>query len=349
MSTDARKRHRQKLRRQKKRIQMQRAQSGSPFSRVSQGGEVVACYVNRDWREAGMISMHVLRRRADGGHSMGGFLIDPWCIGLKDAYGRQDMTASEFRENVIDHLSRNMDLERVSVDLARRLVAGAVRFSHQNGFRLPHKWERWTRVLGDIGDWRTADLSEFGVGGKLRYVGDIDDLRRRLVGSKLEQFLDRGDVEFLMGPSGMDFNASDEPEDIEWELDEEDEDNADPDDFDEELVDEGIATVQDRALERVRRWCFANQVVPSPRLPEVIEHTLHNAGVVLIESKGADEPQEAGVVEGQRSLEELMSRQRGQDAIDFSRAIEQMQGYMRQFATAEAFIEALGLATTEEE
>jgi hypothetical protein len=90
-------------------------------------------------------------------------------------------------------------MPEVPLEEAAAIVAGGIRFAVQNGFRLPAHYQRWTTFLGGKLDWQHADLSAFGVegGAKLRWVAPMEDLRARLIGSTVEQFLARPDVEFI--------------------------------------------------------------------------------------------------------------------------------------------------------
>ena len=186
----------------KKRFEL-RAHSGSIYKRVGTAGELVACCINAHWREDGLASIHVLRRIPGGGHASASFLVDTSCLGLKDAWGRLDTSYEEFNSGIIEGMSRTLEMGHADLELARRLVAGGIRFAYQNGFRLPPRFDRWTALLGDIGDWRTADLTDFGEGGRLRYVGTKEELKRRLVGCSVEEFLARDDVDFIMGEDDL--------------------------------------------------------------------------------------------------------------------------------------------------
>jgi hypothetical protein len=221
MPSDARRKERQRLKREKKKAAQRKAQSNSPYKRIGQAGQVEACYVNSDWRDSGMASVYVIRRNPEGGHAIASFLIDVWCAGLKDAWGRID-----FMQEDIDHaLKRARDtfeLQRIDVEAARDLVAAGIRFARRNGFRLPPHHDRCVHLLGGAGDINSADLSGFGKDGKLRWVGPLDDLRRRLIACTPEQFMSRPDVEFIANERDLDFGGA--------QFDDEDDEDDDFDD-----------------------------------------------------------------------------------------------------------------------
>lgn len=148
------------------------------------------------------------------------FLIDFWCAGLKDAWGSLDM----HREDVDWHLEqteRNVSLERIDPQAARQLVAGAIRYARQNGFRLPARYDRWVKLLGEIPDAGTADLRPFGKDGRPLWLGTLEELQRRLIGCSVEDFLARTEANFV-SPAGFeafdDFDEGDEEEAVEDEI-----------------------------------------------------------------------------------------------------------------------------------
>ena len=105
-------------------------------------------------------------------------------------------------DNLLDRMREELDVARLSTSEAKRLVAGGVRFARQNGFKLPPHYERWTAIFGDLGDLAAVDLTDFGVEGGLRYVGTKAFLQRRLAACTVDEFLNRPDVQWVLGESG---------------------------------------------------------------------------------------------------------------------------------------------------
>src|SRR6185437_3802320 len=122
-----------------------------------------------------------------------------WCVGLKDGFALPQAIRPEF-DKMLRNSRERMPMVQIEVDEARALLAGAIRFSRQNGFRLPPGWERWAGIFGKL-DTTSADLSEFGKDGKLLYIGTTSFLRKRLIGS-VDEFFAQPDVDYLMRAPG---------------------------------------------------------------------------------------------------------------------------------------------------
>lgn len=323
MSRHANKKQRHEQKRREKRSLLRRADQGSPYKKIGLAGSTAACYINDDWREDGLASIQILLRVPGGGHALACFLVDRWCIGLKDAFGCLTMTAEEFRLHL--ERSASQGVHHVPVDMAtvRRLVAGAIRWSRDHNFRLPPRYERWVSMIGGVGDWSAADVSDFGVDGQLHYVGAMEDLEHRLIGTTLEEFVAREDVEILAGsgPSLID--------------DEED-----------DIVEEGARLVQEELLKAVRRWCFAQGQAPHPRLDEAVEMLLTS---ILQTPASGEEPSPEEIAQSEANQERMLALEGAASAAELRIALEQVAGFMKGFKTPAEMIDALGIPPVPED
>src|SRR5579884_1660891 len=276
MSSNARKKERHRLKRKQRQMSLRKAQARGPLQRLARGEGEVECWVNADWRKQGIASIICLGTAPDGRCAMAGFLVDLWCVGLKDAWGRREIGRADFEEDVLDRWSKREDVVELKEKTARKLVAGGIRFARKNGFRLPPHYDRWVHLLGDLGDLAAADLSDFGVDGKLRYVGTQDFLRQRLIGCTIEQFMARPDVEVVM--EGRDFGGEvdlygDDADEDDWDDDEDEPPSEEEIDARAELM--GMLVRNARSMaDAVRKWCFQQAIIPSDALEEA-------AGILL--------------------------------------------------------------------
>jgi len=132
------KKDRQRLRRQKKHAQLKKREGGGAHSRIARGAEVAECWMNSDWQEQGGAFIYVLVRKPGGGLATASYVIDPWCAGLRRANGALEFSREAFHE-MVHRIDVVADRVFVKTDpaMAKRLVAGGIRFARQNGFRLP--------------------------------------------------------------------------------------------------------------------------------------------------------------------------------------------------------------------
>lgn len=319
MAGKSRKKAQQQRKRRKRKIESARLRAVNPYQRIGQSGEVVACYINENWDESGSATIFVLRRSRDQGLVLASFYVDLWCAGLKDAWGRLDITLEEFRERILDKTMTQFDLVRIDLGTIQSIVTGGIRFAHQNGFKLPHRYQRWTAILGDIGDWESADLRNFGVDGKLRYIGTLDDLNKRLIGCSVDDFLERDDIDFILGDD--DFSLLDDDAVAFEELNEK---------------------MNDRIVSAVRQWCFANGTKPHSRLADAVDIMLES----LMQMPESDEDVEDeldfrdfDMATMDMHVDRLMEVD---DRNELGEALEQFAHFMSQFKNPEELINAVG-------
>ncbi len=269
-----------------------------------------------------MLSIYALRRGPDGRSSFPSFLIDRWCVGLKETYVQIDMDSYEFRDSVLKPISDVVELERLDNDRVRRFVHAAVRFTRDNGFHLPEHYQRWVALLGALPDADGVEPPDFGMDGGLFYVGTREDLKRRLPDGDVDAFLARDDVDadFQDG----DFTLRDDAS---------------------EAMDSALSTLRDAGLGAVRQWCFASDEAPHPRLADAWE--------IMIESIlqiGADPEEGADDADGaelRRSIKHLASLEGRNASRDLSDAMGQIERFMQQFKDPSELFRVLKLEPDE--
>jgi len=329
------KRERRRLKRKAKKKQAIRMRNASPYRRFSDAGHVESCRINEDWYETGTAALFVLATVPGRPPAMASFLIDVWCAGLKDVWGRIQIDGQEFRD-VIHGMEAGMDEAIVDcdLDLARELVAGSIRLAYENGFRLPDRYERWLSLLGGVGDWETADLRYFGVDGRYRWVGPLDELAKRLVGTSVEQFLQRRDVDFEIVEDPF---AGGEAEGLDEEL------------AAAEAVDRITAGVRSQMLDAARRWCYAHGESPHPRLEAVVDMSLEAVLQVPASGEDDDEDVEEAAETAADNLDTLFQFESAETTPELQAASDQFHRFIASFDSREAFEEAMGFPDVFEE
>jgi len=145
---------------------------------------VVGCWVNTSWSSGlafdghpewldcpsdmgglarVLVAREQTRRRP---HSVCGYLVDVYCLGVKNAYGpepKSDAELVEFRREYF----RGEDYTAAPLELARQLVFGAVDYARGLGFE-PHP--DFAKVSGHLGAWSGGSDITFGKGGKPLFV-----------------------------------------------------------------------------------------------------------------------------------------------------------------------------------
>ena len=130
---------------------------------------VYECTVADSLRDSGMGHVMISRRSASDEIAVSHFLIDRYCMGVKDCFARI-MSQRQYNE-LKAKIARNATVHRpVNAATARRLVEDAVAYADNVGLK-PHADYRSCRVIfGDIDSSQATTLMEMGRAGKPHFV-----------------------------------------------------------------------------------------------------------------------------------------------------------------------------------
>jgi hypothetical protein len=131
---------------------------------------VYECWTNNNWKEKGMANIMVARKHNNGNITMGMYLVDLRCLGVKAANSKFNISELEYRE-ILEHANNTMEMEAVSYVLAHNIVFAAISFAEEFGFK-PHR--DFTEVAQYILEEDTEEIElmdiECGIDGKPQYI-----------------------------------------------------------------------------------------------------------------------------------------------------------------------------------
>lgn len=326
MGTRQRKLERRRVQRKKKQREKHVVSLRRELQPRGDAHPVHACMANRNWADLGKASILFARQTGPSSVTLAAFLVDTWAMGLKDAWGRTEISRSEFDEYV-SRYRETLETCPLDVGLARHLVYGGIQLSRELGFKLPPKYRRWTAVLGPLPEGESPDMELFRDEGKIRVVCSQRDFEARLIGTTPEKFLNRPDVEYMLGDD--DFSL----------LDDDDEDNP---------VDEAVGHLEQAMLQRISQWCFANGQQPHPLLPDVIDAVLLSTVQGLPDDLDPEAPveslSEGGEEAMSQQMERFLSASFRDDPSGYDKAMEQLMSFIASTGSPEEFCQGLEIA-----
>ena len=145
---------------------------------------------------SGLASILVAR---DQGSSVSvcGYLVDVWCLGVKDVLGPKSVERRKL-PRFMDSYFRSYDQPALGapIELARHVVFGAVAYARKLGFE-PHP--DFAGCSGHLGPWAGSSDITFGRNGKPTYIqgphddaGHVIKTLRRSVGKRNFDYLTQG-------------------------------------------------------------------------------------------------------------------------------------------------------------
>jgi hypothetical protein len=216
----------QKAKRQEKRSSLARRTSADPTVRLQRVASwpVVDAFVSANLWDEGIGYAVVAREEPEGGIVFASFLVDVFCLGIKDAFWRPD-TRESFRE-YIHELDQIQSMRHVNPACLAKIVLGAVEFAQSLGLPPHPDYRHASHLLDGIDPSACREQFTFGKDGRPFYFQGPNETPGQ-VAAILQRVREAGGHYIIVG-SGID---QDELLGIEQAPDEdEDEDEADEED-----------------------------------------------------------------------------------------------------------------------
>ena len=179
-----------------KKKQTQQIQQLSPENYILQKARnlpVFECMVNEDWEFGKMASVSVARKHTNGNITLGLYLVDLNCLGVKDAHYLFNVSEPEYRRTITSN--GNLDLISISYELAHNIVYAGLEFAKELGFN-PHKDFSVARyILEEDTDEVELIEIECGKNGKPLYVKS--ELESNRIIAQLEREVGKGNYDFI--------------------------------------------------------------------------------------------------------------------------------------------------------
>lgn len=189
--------------RQKDRQRKQRVEAFKPFSLLSPKQKVLKartfpvheCRINSNWQEQGMATVLVSRCQPDGQFVFGVFLVDIFCLGLKNTFCNADFPESSYRTQVVPQVFENQPSESCTLELANQVVYGGIAYAKQFDFK-PNKDFKLSKYLLNAPDDVPPSNLEFGKNGKPFFIAGPHDNAAQ-IRRQLESVVGEGQYDYL--------------------------------------------------------------------------------------------------------------------------------------------------------
>lgn len=169
------------------------------------------CRIYDNWKEEGKTQIFVSRKRNNGQLLVSFYLVDIWCLGLKDSFYREmePYEYDEIVEKTNSTIQHQIGAEFVTCEpaLAFNVIYGAVEYAEDLGFVPAKEFAITEYMLDDVEEVEYMDI-EFGKNGKPFYASGPDDNVAKILNT-LNKSVGEGNYEFL-AHFGPDFGMNDE-------------------------------------------------------------------------------------------------------------------------------------------
>ena len=120
-----------------------------------------SCFINNDWKEAGIANIFVIRKHTTGKITFGVYLVDLFALGVKNTF----FNFNQPEEILNDILNENYIM--IDYNTAHNIIYGGVEFAEENGFKTHKDFKKITQYILEPDDEGIPIIAiEFGKGGK---------------------------------------------------------------------------------------------------------------------------------------------------------------------------------------
>ncbi|HTU93418.1 MAG TPA: hypothetical protein VMF69_25285 [Gemmataceae bacterium] len=209
MSNDPRKRQKKLERRAAKRKEKKhvrvREQSAGLAERLSDASKypVLHCWIGNSIAEQGIGWVVLSRVLADGSVAAVSFLVDSYCLGVKDVFA-EILPRSDYESKYLRKMTADMPSRNTAPAEARKLLEEAVAYSRRLGLSPHPDYPKGMILFADIDAAGSDAHFEFGKDGKPFFIsGPNDSLARcRQIVAILNKTCGPGQFDYLVAMSG---------------------------------------------------------------------------------------------------------------------------------------------------
>ena len=160
---------------------------------------IIQCLIPADWRNSGLANVIITREQPDGRIVFGNFLVDIFCLGVKNCFVKANMTKSEYEAKFLAPTEEKMGpFVDCDVALAHAVVYGAVDYARSLGFEPHPDYAKCRSFLEPKERLGSLPYVEFGKDGKPFYIsGPNDDAEYVL--ETLSQNVGEGNYDSMLG------------------------------------------------------------------------------------------------------------------------------------------------------
>ena len=155
------------------------------------------CFINSQYKEKGLAQVFISKKQPSGKYSYAIFLLDIYCLGLKNVMFNFNFDDSEYEE-MKEKLFDSENFVPYEIVAAHNLIYGTIDEAETIGF-MPHKDFTTAEYIlnADLID-DGIDNVEFGKDGKPLFISSpYDDVARVL--KTLERTVGEGNYDFIAG------------------------------------------------------------------------------------------------------------------------------------------------------
>jgi hypothetical protein len=160
---------------------------------------ILECWISAEWQKdsPGLVEILVARQQSDGDICFGMYLVDKFCLGLKNTFGRAGYSRTRYENEFHNALFQNTKPMACPPELAHQMIYASIEYAAQFGFTPEKDFALTQYLLAPRGELEEPYDLTFGRDGKPFFIaGPYDD--PKLILKQLERTAGAGNYDYLV-------------------------------------------------------------------------------------------------------------------------------------------------------
>ncbi len=208
MPRDERKRQKALMKkRSKQKAAAQRTLHGQEFTSLSPKAiirnartfPILECLISDNWQkdDLGLVQILLARQQPDGDICFGVYLIDKYCLGLKNTFANAGFSHTRYQNEVRSKIFREQKPVECPIELAHQMIYASIEYAEQFGFEPEKDFALSQYLLAPRGELEEPYQLTFGRNGKPFFIAGPHDNAARIL-KQLEKTAGPGNFDYLM-------------------------------------------------------------------------------------------------------------------------------------------------------
>ena len=138
---------------------------------------LLECLINANWQQdnSGLVQILLARQQPDGDICFGSYLVDMYCLGLKNTYANAGFSRTRYENEVRGRIFRGVPPEECPVELAHQMIYASIEYAARFGFQPEKDFALSQYLLAPRGELEEPYELTFGKNGKPFFIAGPHD------------------------------------------------------------------------------------------------------------------------------------------------------------------------------
>jgi hypothetical protein len=157
------------------------------------------CLISDNWQkdDLGLVQILLARQQPDGDICFGVYLVDKYCLGLKNTFANANFSQTRYENEVRNRIFREQVPVECPLELAHQMIYESIEYAAQFGFEPEKDFALSQYLLAPRGELEEPYHLTFGKDGKPFFIAGPHDNAARIM-RQLEKTAGPGNYHYMM-------------------------------------------------------------------------------------------------------------------------------------------------------